>query len=113
MSSSGGNERVQVFLYHCGELRPRWSQVDAIGLDGRCSGAVLCAEFTSVGGAVGGETVWAGWPRVQFRRICNQASLGRYDRLGNKVRVAWHRGLVVVHGWVRLGTGACVGAWEH
>jgi hypothetical protein len=27
--------------------------------------------------------------------------------------VVWHRGLVAVHGWVRLGTGACVGAREH
>jgi hypothetical protein len=64
MSSSGGNERVQGFLYCCGELGPRWSREDAIGLAGRCSGAVLCAEFSVVGGAVGGETVRSGWPRV-------------------------------------------------
>jgi hypothetical protein len=27
--------------------------------------------------------------------------------------VVWRRGLVAVHGWVRLWTGTCVGAWEH
>jgi hypothetical protein len=66
MSSSGGNEKVLGFLYCCGELRPRWSRVDAIGRAGRCSGAVLCAEFSGVGVAVGGETVRSGWSRVQF-----------------------------------------------
>jgi hypothetical protein len=40
--------------------------VDAIGLGGRRSGAVLYAESSGVGVAVGGETVWTGWPRVQF-----------------------------------------------
>jgi hypothetical protein len=69
MSSSGGNERVQGFLYHCGELGPRWSRVDAIGLDGQCSRAVLYAESSGVGVAVGGEMVWSGWPRVQFGRV--------------------------------------------
>jgi hypothetical protein len=69
MSSSGGNEKVLGFLYCCGELGPRWSQVDAIGRAGRCSGAVLCAEFSGVGVAVGGETVRSGWSRVQFRHI--------------------------------------------
>jgi hypothetical protein len=66
MSDSGGNERVQEFLYGCGELGPRWSRVDAIGLGGRRSGVVLYAESSGVVVAVGGETVWTGWPRVQF-----------------------------------------------
>jgi hypothetical protein len=66
MSNSGGDERVRGFLYGCGELGPRWSRVDAIGLGGRRSGAVLYAESSGVGVAVDGETVWMGWPRVQF-----------------------------------------------
>jgi hypothetical protein len=69
MSSSGGNEKVQGFLYCCRELGPRWSRVDAIGLAGQCSGAVLCAEFSGVGVAVGGKTVRSVWSRVQFGRI--------------------------------------------
>jgi hypothetical protein len=64
MSSSGGNEKVQGFLYCWGELGPRRSRVDAIGLAGRCSGAVLCAEFSGVGVAVNGETVRSGWSQV-------------------------------------------------
>jgi hypothetical protein len=66
MSDNGGDKRVQGFLYGCGELGPRWSRVEAIGLGGRRSGAVLYAESSSVGVAVGGETVWTEWPRVQF-----------------------------------------------
>jgi hypothetical protein len=66
MSGSGGNERVQGSLYRCGELGPRWSRVDAIGLGGRRSRAVLYAESSGVGVAIGGETVWTGGPRVQF-----------------------------------------------
>jgi hypothetical protein len=66
MSGSGGNQWVQGSLYDCGELGPRWSRVDAIGLGGRRSGAVLYAESSGVGVAVGGETVWTGWPQVQF-----------------------------------------------
>jgi hypothetical protein len=66
MSDNGENKRVQRFLYGCGELGPRWSLVDAIGLGGRRSGAVLYAESSGVVVAVGGETVWTGWPRVQI-----------------------------------------------
>jgi hypothetical protein len=69
MSSSGGSEKTQGFLYCCGELGPRWSRVDAIGLAGRCSGAVLCAEFSGVGVAVGGEMVRSGWSWVQLGRV--------------------------------------------
>jgi hypothetical protein len=65
--------------------------VDAIGLAGRCSGAVLCTEFSGVGGAVSGETVRSGWSQVQFSRVCNRACLGRYDRPGGKAGVAWRR----------------------
>jgi hypothetical protein len=69
MSSSGGNERIQGFLYRYGELGPRWSRVDAIGIGGRYSGVVLYAESSGVGVAVGGETVRSGWPWVQFGRV--------------------------------------------
>jgi hypothetical protein len=60
MGDIGGNERVQEFLYGCGELGPRWSRVDAIGLGGRRFGAVLYAESSGVVVAIGGEMVWAG-----------------------------------------------------
>jgi hypothetical protein len=38
--------------------------VDAIGLGGRRSGAVLYTESSGVVVAVGGEMVWTRWPRV-------------------------------------------------
>jgi hypothetical protein len=41
MSSSGGNESVQRFLYCCGGLGLRWSRVDAIGLGGGVLGGVV------------------------------------------------------------------------
>jgi hypothetical protein len=63
---AGGFQRGAGVLYHCGELRPRWSQVDVIGLGGRRSGAVLYAESSGVVVAIGGEMVWMGWPRVQI-----------------------------------------------
>jgi hypothetical protein len=66
MSYSGENERVQGFLYGCCELGPRCSRVDAIGLGRRRSGAALYAESSGVVVAVGGETVWTGWPQVQI-----------------------------------------------
>jgi hypothetical protein len=69
MSSSGRNEKVLGFLYCYGELGSGWSRVDAIGRAGRCSGAVLCAEFSGVGVAIGGETVRSGWSRVKFGRV--------------------------------------------
>jgi hypothetical protein len=69
MSSNGGNEKGLGCLYSCGALGPRWSRVDVIGRAGRCSGAVLCAEFSGVGDAVRGETVRSGWARVQFGRV--------------------------------------------
>jgi hypothetical protein len=77
--------------------------VDAIGLAGRCSGAVLCAEFSGVGGVVGGETVRSGWPWVQFGHVCNRACLGRYDRPEGMAGVAWHRRHRAVQGSVKSG----------
>jgi hypothetical protein len=53
-----------------------------------------------MGGSVGGETVRSVWPRVQFGRTRELACLGRYDRPGSKVGVAWHRGLGALHGHV-------------
>jgi hypothetical protein len=58
----------QVFIFR-GELGLRWASSEVIGLGGRHSGAVLYAESSGVGLAVGGETVWTGWPRVQFRCV--------------------------------------------
>jgi hypothetical protein len=60
--STGDAEGV---LYGCGELRPRWSRAEAIGLGGRWSGAALYAESRGVGSCVGGFLVRSENDRVQ------------------------------------------------
>jgi hypothetical protein len=55
----------RVFIFR-GELGLWWASSEVIGLGGRRSGAVLYAESSGVGVAVGGETVWTGCPQVQF-----------------------------------------------
>jgi hypothetical protein len=65
-ATGGGFQRGAGVLYRSGELGPRWSRVDAIGLGGRRSGAVLYAASSGVVVAIGGVTVWIGWPRVQI-----------------------------------------------
>jgi hypothetical protein len=83
----------RVFIFR-GELGLWWASSEAIGLGGRRSGAVLYAESSGVGVVVGGETVWMGWPRVQFGCVWNRARQGRSDRRGSKAWVARRRVLV-------------------
>jgi hypothetical protein len=65
MSDKESFERgPRVFIFR-GELG-LWRARSMIGLGGRRSGAVLYAESSGVGVAIGGETVWTGWPQVQF-----------------------------------------------
>jgi hypothetical protein len=107
MATQRSTEGPEGFLYGGGELGPRWSRVNAIGLGGRCSGAALYAECSEVVVAVGGGTVRSGRPRVQTGRDCKQARRGRSERRGGKAGVALGRALVAAHGGVTPGSRAC------
>jgi hypothetical protein len=63
--ATGEHGGARGVLYGGGELGPRWSRVDAIGLGGRCSGAALYAECSEVSSCVGGVLVWSENSQIQ------------------------------------------------
>jgi hypothetical protein len=78
MATQRSTEGLEGVLYGCGELGPRWSRVEAIGLGGRFSGATLYAECSDVVVAIGGGSVWSRLGLIQSGHARTQARPGGY-----------------------------------